>query len=99
MSNALSEDTIRILDTIAAILLRCFIITVIAMLFVWVLTLMFGGFFYQLYTLFYDITRKEFDLFFLYSMVFIKSLYMVFFLFPFIAIKHFLRGQRSAIGK
>ena len=93
MSQPLSKETMTILDSIAAILLRCFIITVVAMLFVWLVFLVMGDYIYQGHTLFFDITQREFDLFFLYSMTFIKSLNVVFFLFPFIAIKHFLRNK------
>ena len=40
-----------------------------------------------------DLTRKEFDLFFLYTMTFLKGLNVIFFLFPFAAIKWYLRGK------
>ena len=93
MSQPLSKETMTILDSIAAILLRCFIITVVAMLFVWLVFLAMGDYIYQGHRLFFDITQREFDLFFLYSMTFIKSLNVVFFLFPFIAIRHFLRNK------
>ena len=97
MSQPLSKDTRAILDITAAILLRCFIITVVTMLFVWLVFLVMGDYIYRGHTLFFDITQREFDLFFLYIMTFIKSLNVVFFLFPFIAIKHFLRhkGERT----
>ena len=93
MGHALSEEVIQILNAIAAILLRCFIITVVASLFVWLVVLAVGDYIYQVHTLFFAITQREFDLFFLYSLTFIKSVNVVFFLFPFIAIKHLLRNK------
>jgi hypothetical protein len=94
MSQRLSENTIATLDATANILLRCFIITVGAMLFTWLVFLIFGDFAYCIYSQMIEITRKEFDLFILYVMTFMKGLNLIFFLFPFIAIKWYLRGQR-----
>ena len=94
MSQALPENTIATLDAIADILLRCFIITVGAMLFTWGVSLVFGDFILTVHNHFVEITRKEFDLFFLYVMTFMKSLNVLFFLFPFVAIKWYLRGKR-----
>jgi hypothetical protein len=95
MSHSLSEETIRILDAIAGILLRCFIITVLASLFVWIVVLTMGDFLHQIYTLFLDISKREFDLWVLYSLTFTKALNVLFFLFPFVAIKHYLRGKKQ----
>jgi hypothetical protein len=41
-----------------------------------------------------DITRKEFDLFFLYTMTFMKGLNVLFFFFPYFAIKWYLWDKR-----
>ena len=94
MSNTLSEDTIATLDAIADILLRCFIITVGAMIFVWIVSLALGDVIYSIHSQLIDISSKEFDLFFLYTMTFLKALNILFFLFPFVAIKSYLRGKR-----
>ena len=94
MSNTLSEDTIATLDAIADILLRCFIITVGAMLFVWLVAFMLGDVIYSIYSQLMEISRKEFDLFFLYTMTFLKALNILFFGVPFVAIKSYLRGKR-----
>jgi hypothetical protein len=87
-------NTIATLDATAGILLRCFIITVGAMLFTWLVFLIFGDFAFCIYSQMIEITRKEFDLFILYVMTFMKGVNVMFFLFPFIAIKWYLRGQR-----
>jgi hypothetical protein len=41
------EETIRMLDAIAGVLLRCFIIAVIALLFVWPVYFAMGDFLHQ----------------------------------------------------
>jgi len=94
MAHTLSRETIQTLDAIAGILLRCFILTAVASIFVWAVYFAIGDSLHRIYTLFIDISRKEFDLFLLYSLTFIKSLNIVFFLIPFVAIKLFLRGKR-----
>jgi hypothetical protein len=94
MSNTLSEETIATLDAVANILLRCFVITVGAMLFVWFVSLILGDVVYSIHAQLIEITRKEFDLFFLYTMTFLKALNILFFGIPFVAIKWYLRGKR-----
>jgi hypothetical protein len=94
MSNALSENTITTVDAVAGILLRCFIITVGAMLFTWLVVFMLGDVIYSIYSQLMEISRKEFDLFFLYTMTFLKALNVLFFGIPFVAIKWYLRGRR-----
>jgi len=94
MSSTLSEDSIATFDAIADILLRCFIITVGAMLFVWFVVFMLGDVIYSIYCQLMEISKKEFDLFFLYTMTFLKALNILFFGIPFVAIKWYLRGKR-----
>ena len=94
MSNTLPEDTIATLDAIANILLRCFVITVGAMLFTWFVVFLLGDVIYSIYSQLMEISRKEFDLFFLYTMTFLKALNVLFFGIPFVAIKWYLRGKQ-----
>ena len=98
MSQQLSKETYNILNAIAGILLRCFLITVLALLFVWILVFFQGNYFYQIQTFFVDVSRREFDLFLLYSLTFMKILNVVFFLFPFVAIKLFLLVQKDSLN-
>lgn len=95
MSQQLSKEAIEIFDAIAAILLRCFIITFLALLFVWILIVFQGDYFYQIQTIFVNVSYQDFDLFVLYSLTLMKILNVVLFLFPFIAIKLLLRGQKN----
>ena len=99
MKQALNKETIQIFDAIARILLRCFLITVISLLFVWAMVGLLGDLFYQINTFLFDITRKEYDIYVLYSLTFIKVLNVVFFLFPFLAIKHFLLNKTTVVTK
>ena len=85
MSHTLSDETVENLDVIAAILIRCFFITVGAMLFTWVVWLVLGDVVHSIHGQMLEITRKEFDLFVLNVMTFMKGLNVLFFLFPFIA--------------
>jgi len=94
MSASLPEDTLNTFDAIASILLRCFIITVGAMVFTWVVWLALGDVVYSIHNQMYEITRREFDLYFLYTMTFLKALNILFFGIPFVAIKMYLRGKR-----
>ena len=94
MSKSLPENTVTTLDAVADILLRCFIITLGASLFTWFVVLLLGDVIHSVYGQLMEMSRKEFDLFFLYSMTFIKAVNLLFFLFPFIAIKTYLKGKR-----
>ncbi|MDJ0735177.1 MAG: hypothetical protein QNJ47_14125 [Nostocaceae cyanobacterium] len=98
MNQQLSSEALNILNAIAEILMRCFIITVLALLFVWIVVFFTGDLFYQIQTIFFDISRQDFDLFLLYSLTFMKILNVVFFLFPFIAIKLFLRVKNDNLN-
>ena len=86
--------SIEALEVIAAVLIRCFFITVGAMLFTWLVVFMLGDVIFSIYTQLMEISRKEFDLFFLYAMTFLKALNILFFGIPFVAIKWYLRGNR-----
>ena len=94
MSITLSEDTIATFNAIANILLRCFVITVGAMLFTWLVVFILGDVIFSIYSQLMEISRKEFDLFFLYTMAFLKALNILFFGIPFVAIKWYLRGNK-----
>jgi hypothetical protein len=94
MSEPLPDQTIATFDAIANILLRCFLITVGAMVFTWLVWLILGDVIHSIHHQLYGLSPREFDLYFLYSMTVMKGLNVVFFLFPFVAIKWYLRGQR-----
>ena len=94
MGNTLSEGTIATLDAVAGILIRCFIIAVGAMTFPSQVWLVLGDVVHSIHGQMFEISRREFDLFFLYTMTFMKGLNVLFFFFPYFAIKWYLRGKR-----
>jgi len=94
MSDTLQEETTATFNAIASILLRCFVITVGAMLFTWLVVFILGDVIFSIYSQLMEISRKEFDLFFLYTMTFLKALNILFFGIPFVAIKWYLRGNK-----
>jgi hypothetical protein len=93
MSQMLPTERLKLFDDVAAILIRCFIFNLIALLFVWSAVLLIGDTLYLIHSYLADLTRKEFDLFMLYSLTFIKLLNVVFFLIPFVAIKHLILSR------
>jgi len=94
MSDTLQEETTATFNAIASILLRCFVITVGAMLLTWLVVFILGDVIFSIYSQLMEISRKEFDLFFLYTMTFLKALNILFFGIPFVAIKWYLRGNK-----
>ena len=94
MNHELPDETVKNLDVIAAILIRCFVITVGAMLFTWLVVFILGDVIFSIYSQLMEISLKEFDLFFLYTMTFLKALNILFFGIPFVAIKWYLRGNK-----
>ena len=95
MNQQLSKEAIEIFDAIAAILLKCFIVAFLALLFVWIVIAFKGDYVYQIQTHFLNVSHQDFDLFVLYALTFMKVLNVVFFLFPYIAIALFLRSQKN----
>jgi hypothetical protein len=59
MSKSLPENTFNTLDAVADILLRCFVITVGAMLFVWMVSFMLGDVIYSIHSQLIEISRRE----------------------------------------
>jgi hypothetical protein len=94
MNDALPEDTVATLNAIAAVPFRCFIITLAAMVFTWLVWHVLGDVIHSVHHQLYGLSPKEFNLYFLYSMTVMKGLIVIFFLFPFAAITWYLREQR-----
>lgn len=60
----------------------------------WVVVLLGGDTLYQIYTtILIDMSRQDYDQFILYSLTLVKVLNVLFFLIPFLAIKHFLASR------
>lgn len=93
MTKSLSEKTTQFLDAVAAILLRCFIMTVSALLFVWIVIAIAGDGIYKIHNLWFDLPRPEYDKLLFAGLMFMKILNVTFFMIPYVAIKHYLRNQ------
>lgn len=93
MKQALSEEALQIFETIAGILLRCFIIMVIAQVFVWLVLFLAEDTLYKIHSKMFDLSKKEYGQFILYSLTFMKILNVTLFLMPFLAIKLMLRRR------
>ena len=95
-----SENLKDRLEVTAKILLRCFILNLALVLF-WFLLFLGGSgrWGYEIHSRFFDITSHEFALINYCGMAFVKLCNIVFFFFPYVAIrmalKHDLRSERK----
>jgi len=79
----------------AGILIRCFLMTM-ALLLVWfVLFALAGGFVYDLHSCWFDLDWHTLSWFFYIGMASVKIIAIVFFLFPYIAIRLVLRKNKA----
>ena len=84
------ESDLKVLTILASILLRCFIFGTIALAFVWGVTAFAHEPFEKLHASWFGISAHEFNLFLYGFLTLIKCLNVVLFLFPWIAIEHYL---------
>jgi TRAP-type C4-dicarboxylate transport system permease small subunit len=84
------------LERVAAILIRCFIMT-FALLLIWFcFFVVAGGFVYKAHSLWFDLDWYDLNWFFYIAMAALKMIALVFFLFPYIAIRLVLRKSTAA---
>jgi hypothetical protein len=89
-------DEIRdTLNTVAAILLRCFILSLVLLLLWFIFFLLAGDLAYWIHSKWFDLTRHDFDLINYYGMALVKAMNVILFLIPYIAIRLVLRGKRK----
>jgi hypothetical protein len=89
-------DQIRdILNTCAGILLRCFILSLVLLLFWFVFFLLAGDLGYWIHSHWFDLTRHDFDLINYCGMALVKALNVTFFLIPYVAIRLMLHGTNG----
>lgn len=93
-NNMNTEDMNTVLDTIAGILLRCFILSIVLVLVWLVIYLVIGNLAYIIHAKLFQITRQDFELMCYFGMAYVKICAFVFFLFPYIAIKLAVRGKK-----
>lgn len=84
-----------LLERVAAILIRCFIMT-FALLFVWFIVFAAaGGLIYDLHSLVFNLDGYDLNWFFYVGMATLKIMAFVLFLFPYIAIRLVLRKSKT----
>ena len=85
------------LDVVAEILLRCFLFC-LALLIVWFMSYVVGGdWIYSIHSKWFNVSKHEFALMNYYGMALVKLCAIVFFLFPYGAIKLMLRKKDFSI--
>ena len=89
------DDCTQLLDRIAAVLIRCFLLT-LALLLVWFAIYQAAGdWAYGTTARLYDITRRDYTLLNCYGMAFLKLGAYLFFLIPWLAIRLVLLKDRA----
>ncbi len=87
MNQKTENNITQVLGIIAKIFIRClaFSAFILMVWFIWLLTC--GDFGYEYYSIWFELTKKEFFLANLYGMSILKLLSLTFFLLPWISIK------------
>lgn len=85
-----------LLEVLSKILVRCFIIGIVFLLF-WFCVFSIGGdMAYGIHSRCFDLSRQNFDLMNYYGMAFLKMSIFLFFLFPYISIRLILtKGEKT----
>lgn len=94
MTHRLSPADSQRLEILASILWRCFVATVIAMLFTFVVSWIGRDPIRRIYSSLCGLSGHETDLFVFGFLTFIKCLNLVFFLIPWVALRWYLRGAK-----
>ena len=86
-----------LLENLAGIFIRCFFM-IYALLLIWFVFYWVGGDWgYNLTSLWFQVSKHEYDLVCYYGIAFMKICVLTFFLFPYIAIKLVLRKNKKSI--
>jgi len=89
------EDIAAWLDAASRVLLRCFVLGYLLLL-LWVgVYLLAGNFLYRVNASLFGITPHEMDLLNFYGIAFVKCCVLLFFLFPYVAIRLVLRKSKA----
>jgi len=88
------DEQNNLLDAVAGILLRCFVLSFCLLLLWFVLYLLAADWAYSIHSRWFEIDRHNFDLMNYYGMGILKIAGFLFFLFPFVSIKLILRKKK-----
>ncbi len=87
------DELNNLLDAVAGVCLRCFVLSVCLLLFSFVFYLLAADWAYSFHSRWFEITRHDFGLMYYYAMAFMKIVSFLFFLIPFVSIKLILRKK------
>jgi len=90
-----SHETSNLLDAVAKVLLRCFVLGYLFLLLWFGGYLVAGDFIYRLNSRLFGVTQHEMNLMHFFGMALVKLILFVFFLFPYVAIRLVLRSRAS----
>ena len=90
-----SKETHDLFDTLAKVLLRCFVLGYVFLLLWFGAYLLAGDFIYRINGPLFGLTQQEVNLMHFYGIVLVKCCVFLFFLIPYIAIRLVLRKPGS----
>ncbi len=93
MANELTPAQSDTLNLIASLLIRCFWISVIIVLYWFVMLVAFDDFVYSMQSILFDVSREQFAQAGYWFIALSKIVVTFFFLVPYLAIKHRIRDQ------
>lgn len=82
-------------NSLSIILIRCFFLSFALLLLWFVFYLLAGDLVYSIHSKWFELSRHDYDLLFYYGMAFIKTCAILFFLFPYLAIRLVLRKNEK----
>jgi hypothetical protein len=85
------EELNDLMDSLSAILIRCFFLTVVFLLLSFIFYLLSGDMVYRLHSKWFELSKHDYDLLYYGGMAFIKICAIIFFLFPYFAIRMVVR--------
>ena len=93
-----SSSTYELFDTLAKVLIRCFVLGYLFLLLWFGVFLLAGDLIYRLNGPLFDLSQHEVNLMHFYGIVFVKCCSILFFLFPYIAIRLVLRRSKATLA-
>ncbi len=88
-----SNSANEMLEVIGQVLIKCFIMGVLVLLYWWGALALMGDFVYSVHTKIAPMTRQQFDVIHYAGMLMTKATIFVLFLFPYIAIRLVIRKR------
>jgi hypothetical protein len=89
-------NTYDLLDTLAKVLLRCVVMGLLTVLFWFGMYMLAGDTIYSMHGRLFHLTQHELDLIHYCGMAWVKGCTLVFFLFPYVAIRLVLKKRPDA---